>query len=236
MGTSSLIIAAVVQITMSCSSTKKIENVSSSTHPQDPFIFKNEHEPTQSTARHFQDQSNSQSLPPSSLTTRNQMDESALSHEIFHLNIKTESTLNFKLENQTSWTNLTENLDDTLSCSDKSEKCDTYANSKNCQSKGFIRRRCIQSCGLCDCKQLSYLTLKETVSDISKKCGIHATPKNCRNSKFVAKRCIASCGFCKGKPPACVNISKKCKRHANEKSCKRNSFIRKRCQKSCKLC
>ena len=51
---------------------------------------------------------------------------------------------------------------------------------------------------LADCKQLSYLTLKETVSDISKKCGTHATPKNCRNSKFVAKRCIASCGFCKG--------------------------------------
>ena len=71
---------------------KKIENVSSSTHPQDPFIFNNEHELTQSTARHLQDQSNSQSLPPTSLTTRNQMDESALSHEIFHLNIKTEST------------------------------------------------------------------------------------------------------------------------------------------------
>ena len=71
---------------------KKIENVSTSTHPQDPFIFNNEHEPTQSTARHLQDQSNSQSLPPTSLTTRNQMVESAFSHEIFHLNIATELT------------------------------------------------------------------------------------------------------------------------------------------------
>ena len=58
---------------------------------------------------------------------------------------------------------------------------------------------------LADCKQLSYLTLKETVSDISKKCGIHATPKNCRNSKFVAKRCVASCGFCKGSKCTFIN-------------------------------
>ena len=71
---------------------KKLENVPSSTHPQDPFIFNNEHEPSQSTARHLQDQSDSQSLPSTSLTTRNQMDESAFSHVILNLNIETEPT------------------------------------------------------------------------------------------------------------------------------------------------
>ena len=71
---------------------KQIENLSSTTLPQDPFLDNYDHEPSKSTTGNLQDPSDSQSLTSNSLTTRNQINRSSFSHEIFHLNIATEPT------------------------------------------------------------------------------------------------------------------------------------------------
>ena len=71
---------------------KQVENLSSTTPPQDPFLVNYEHEATKSTAGYSQDPSDSQSLRSTSLTTRNEINKSTFPHEIFHLNIATEPT------------------------------------------------------------------------------------------------------------------------------------------------